>query len=379
MATNHNQALENKWWHRLTKVIIWVLTGFVAVVSIIAFIVMTVDEGFQFAALLLLLSSPIAYLLLCILYRKIILYIVLGKDTNPKKKLLNVNFKSTLPWIRNRKWLLTTGALALLVFSFVGYKMFQKNTIRDLRFQLYEVNLEFANATKPFEYLEIISESDYMLRAKGDSITSAKQSRLRWSKYNLDDIAEKCAKIKRCDENMGAQIKEMQHAFEAVNEYYDDLGTGKDSDELLYVRDQAFEISRAVRMKYLMQPDPNIPNFSHDQVKSLVDAQWNLYFVDWIKTKELCDIATDYAKGMDMYSNTCLDDLFYNMFTFNFTEDETETNWGLMTVCDMEKNYLKTPSCSLTLAKTNTAREIYGNYLSTHKNPYYSVSRFPEE
>jgi hypothetical protein len=195
---------------------------------------------------------------------------------------------------------------------------------------------------------------------------------------DLYEIAEKCGNIPLCKEQMAEHIENMSRAVDAAREYYDELKKGGGEDAV-FIRDRAFEISRAVRTKYLINPDPKIKTFTEEQVQKLIDAQWNLYFIDFVEIKRLCDEATPYMKTLSIYENNCEEDLWQPMLTFNFTGDEPEGSSGLQTVCDLEKNYLNTASCPITLSKAEAARKEFYNYLSTHKNPYYSVSELPDE
>ena len=380
MTSNPQSALESKWWHRLVKVIIWTITGIVALGSVGIFLLFISEEGFQVIALLLLLSAPVAFFVLWAFYTKIFLYIAIGKRIAISNKGLKIDIRPIIGKVKANKRATLVVLLLLVVIGFFGYKTYERNKVRDLRYSLYEVNLNFANITKPSEYLEILMSDDYNLKYKSDSITHSKILRLRWNASELlDDAEEDCISIELCSRHLGPHIKEMQNAIKTVREYYENLGSGKDAEELLFIRDQAFEISRALRIKYLIEPDPNIPKFTHKQLSNLIDSQWNLYFVDWIELKNICDNATIDVYDLSMYKNNCYVDFFLRMFTFNFVEEEAEANLGLNSVCVLEKNYLNTATCEMTLAKARQASERYGNYLGTHKNPYYSVSRFSEE
>jgi len=132
-----------------------------------------------------------------------------------------------------------------------------------------------------------------------------------------------------------------------------------------------------VRMKYLIKPDPKFPPFTKEQVSTLIDMQWNTNFHDLVRAKKLCDEVTTYMVESSIYTNVCEEDLFLSMFTFNFTDGQQSPPNDLQTVCDLEKNYEQTSTCPITLAKVEAQRSKYATYLSTRKNPYYSVSELP--
>ena len=379
MRTSGQVELENKWWHRLAKVMIWVITSAVTLSSILVLLALSFDEDFSPFSLLVLLIGPVIFGLLWVIYKKVILYIALGAT---EASTIRFGFFKWLSFpfqlVQRYKAVIVTVLIVAAVAGYYLYNQGQQQLARDLRHKLFEINLAFAHATDPFEYLNVLQGNEYNARTVGDGITTSKKKYLNWLSSDLYDLTESCAGIQLCKDQLSEHIITMSKALDAAREYYDSIGQ-VNSEDALFMRDQAFEMSRAVRVKYLMTPDPAFLPFTKQQVEQLINSQWGLYFPDFIEIKKLCDTATPYMQESEMYKNNCEGDLYYEMFVFNFTDDQSNDTLGLQSVCTLEKAYLGSDTCPLTLKKAGTARERYFDYLATHKNPYYSVSRLPEE
>jgi hypothetical protein len=376
MTVPHKIELEKKWWHRLSITLIWIATGLAAVFSLLAFYA-SYTSGYEFNpyTLLFLLVAPVLYIVLLLIYRKIVLYIIFGKDEKKLLAKLNLNrLLSPIIVVKKHKSIAATVLILALIIGFFAFQKNKQDQVRDLRYQLYEANLRFANATKPSEYLAMVGFEQYTWKSQMNTITDSKETALYRISSDISDIDSSCTKIPTCKEQLSDPIDKMKTAINAAIEYYDGLKAGNSQDGL-FTRDKAFEISRTIRMDYLISPDPKIESFTNEQTSNLIDEQWNLNFVDFVQEKKICDDASDYMKQFDAYQTACQQQDYYkSMYTFNFADDGSEDTTGLGTVCNLEKNYMNTKTCPITLSKVKDARKEFFDYLSTHENAYLGMS-----
>ena len=380
MSIPTSTELEKRWWHRLAKIIIWIISGIVALISILGLFATFTDYYGEFNpyALLWVLLAPVAYLLLSFFYRKVILYIAFGRDDGKTKTGSHLRkVFSLVTIIKNNKPKILFSLLVVVVLAFAGYYFKQRNDLRDLRYRAYEANLHIGRVFNTDAYLDLLTADQYSFQSTAKSITEAKVDVLDMVMSDLYELANDCADKPICKEQLSDHIIAMSNSIEAGREYYDKLDKG--IDDIAFIRDKAMEMNRAVRIKYLISPDPTFPPFTKSQLLNLIDLQWNVNFRDYIRAKKLCDEVSTYMRETNTYKNVCETDLYKSMFTFNFADGEQYPQSDIQSVCDLEKNYTGSTTCPITLKKVENQRSLYANYLATHKNPYYSVSHFPEQ
>ncbi|MFA4845743.1 MAG: hypothetical protein WC654_04250 [Patescibacteria group bacterium] len=370
--------LEKRWWHRLIRILIWIVSGIATLFGIFIFILSLSEYyDFNYFTLLFFLLGPLIYLFLSLFYRKIIIYIVFGSNEKTDTRRISYFISALKRVIIKNRLRLFAVILVILILGIIGWFSFDRATLRNLRYEAYVINLRIGAVYNIDTYFDLLSTDQdtykYRLKTKIDSKI-----------YELNDIFTDLAAIGKtcetrpvCRQKLANQLVEMNKSIEAGREYFEKFG--KNISDIIFIRDRAIEINRAVRLKYFLSPDPSFPAFTKKQLSDLIDLQWSVNHYDLIRQKRLCDEATSYMIDSAIFSNICEQDLFLGMLTFNFTDGEQNPKADMQSVCNLEKNYALTPTCPITLSKVESVREKYRTYLSTHKNPYLSVSELPYE